>query len=410
MIVWIADYASNSKYKPGRSFMSSKPGAGINHKEYGVTSFGLNVYLEETLKFLGIDPKKDRFAVKISGGPDGDVAGNEILNLGKYYPDTAKVIALTDVSGTSYDPMGLDLKELVKLFHQGLPIRHFPPEKLTEGGFILDLRTKREENQFAQATLLWRKKGGQIVNEWLSGSEMNQLFRNNLHRVIVDVFIPAGGRPRTLSEINYQTYLDGAGKPTSRAIVEGANLYLTPGARRSLEKLGCLIIKDSSCNKGGVITSSFEVLAGLCMSEEEFLREKDEYVLEILELIRKAALHEARLLFDTYRETGRFLTDISDALSEKINRYKYQLLEYLVPHALSKDKNDLLIRCLIHYCPPLLRRKYLEKILSMPDIHKKAIIACHIASRLIYSRGLAWSPNLSDILPTLGDDPCLFKE
>jgi glutamate dehydrogenase len=410
MIVWIAGYAVQCNYKPGRSFMSSKPGAGINHREYGVTSLGLNVYLEETLKFLGIDPKKDRFSVKISGGPDGDVAGNEILNLERYYRDTAKVIALTDISGTSYDPVGLDLKELVKLFHAGLPIRHFPAEKLSEGGFILDIRTKREESQFAQATLLRRKKGGKVVNEWLSGSEMNLLYRNNLHRCVADVFIPAGGRPRTLSEINYQTYLDGAGKPTSKAIVEGANLYLTPGARRSLEKLGCLIIKDSSCNKGGVITSSFEVLAGLSMSEEEFLKEKDEYVAEILKLIKKAALNEARLLFDTYKETGRFLTDISDSLSEKINHYKYQLLDYLIPLELSKDKNDFFVRCLIHYCPPLLRRKYLDKILSMPDIHKKAIIACHIASRLVYSRGLAWSPNLADILPTLRDDPCLFME
>jgi glutamate dehydrogenase len=410
MIVWIADFSVRCKYKPGRSFMSSKPGAGINHKEYGVTSLGVNVYLEETLKFLKIDPRKDCFTIKISGGPDGDVAGNELLNLSKFYPDTAKVVALTDVSGTSYDPLGLDLKELVKLFHSGLPIRHFPPEKLSEGGFLLDLRTKREESLFAQATLLWRKKEGQLVKEWLSGSEMNLLYRNNLHQTIADVFIPAGGRPKTLNETNYQTYLDSKGKPTSKAIVEGANLYLTPGARRSLEKLGCLILKDSSCNKGGVITSSFEVLASLCMSEEEFLREKDEYVLEILELIKKAALHEAKLLLSTYEKTGHFLTDISDLISEKINLYKYQLLEYLEPLELSRDKNDLLIRCLIHYCPPLLRERYLNGILSMPDIHKKAVIACHIASRLIYSRGLDWSPEVADILPTLEEDPTLLED
>ena len=69
MIVWIADFAVRSNYKPGRSFMSSKPGAGINHKEFGVTSYGVNVYMHQTLLFLGINPDKDPFTIKISGGP-----------------------------------------------------------------------------------------------------------------------------------------------------------------------------------------------------------------------------------------------------------------------------------------------------------------------------------------------------
>jgi len=409
MIVWIADFAVRSNYKPGRSFMSSKPGAGINHKEYGVTSYGIHVYLEETLKFLGIDPKHQPFTLKISGGPDGDVAGNEILNLYRFYPKTAKILALTDVSGTIYDPQGLDLKEMTDLFRQALPIRHFPPEKLSEGGFLLDLRTKREESAYAQATLLWRKKEGKLSQEWLTGSDMNLLYRNNVHQVAADVFIPGGGRPRTLNEANYTAYLDATGKPTSKAIVEGANLYLTPGARRLLEKLGCIILKDSSCNKGGVITSSFEVLAGLCMTEEEFLKVKEEYIKQILDVIRKAAMNEARLLLNTYKQTDGSTSEISDKISERINLYKYQLLEYLDPIELSQDPNDLLIRCLIHYCPPLLRKNHLKEILSMPDIHKKAIIACHIASRLVYSRGLAWTPALSDVLPTLADDPYLFE-
>ena len=410
MIVWIADFAERCNYKPGRSFMSSKPGAGINHKQYGVTSYGINVYLEETLKFLGIDPKHNVFTLKISGGPDGDVAGNEILNIYKFYPNTAKLIALTDVSGTIYDPQGLDLKEMADLFHKSLPIRHFPPEKISEGGFLLDLRKKREESVYAQATLLWRKKMGSLVEEWLSGNEMNLLYRNNIHEVVADVFITGGGRPRTLNEANFQAYLDPLGKPTSKAIVEGANLYLTPGARYALEKRGCIILKDSSCNKGGVITSSFEVLAGLCMSEADFMKEKDEYIKEILEVIRKAALNEARLLLNTYKITNGSLTDISDKISERINLYKYQLLEYLEPLQLSQDKDDLLIRCLIQYCTPLLRKRHLKGILNMPDIHKKAIIGCYIASRLVYNRGLDWSPAVSDILPTLDKDPYLFQD
>lgn len=400
MIVWIANFAVEQQYKPGRSFMSSKPGAGINHKEFGVTSFGVNVYLHEALLFLGIAPAKDRFTVKISGGPDGDVAGNEILNLYKYYPKTAKLLALTDVSGTIYDPEGLDLQEMVRLFQESLPIRSYPPEKLHEGGFLLDIRTKREESAYAQQTLLWKKKGGQAIQEWISGNEMHHLYRSNVHKVKTDVFVPGGGRPKTLNETNYFSYLDETGKPTSQAIVEGANLYLTPGARHALEKLGVLIIKDSSCNKGGVICSSFEVLASLCMSEEEFLREKKEYVQQVLERIGEAALREARLLLKTHRETGELLTDISDKISQKINLFKYQLLDHLETIDLSKE----LLNCLYSYCPPLLQSRYKKGILSMPDIHKKAIIACYLASHLVYERGLDWSPSIGDILPTLAKE------
>lgn len=402
MIVWIADFAVKHNYKPGRSFMSSKPRAGINHKEFGVTSYGVNVYLEEMLTFIGIDPKKNSFTIKISGGPDGDVAGNEILNLYKYYPNTAKLLALTDVSGTIYDPEGLDLKEMAHLFHESLPIRNYPPEKLHDGGFLLDVKAKRKESDYAYEAKIWRKKKGSVIEDWISGNEMNHLYRNNVHQVKTDIFVPAGGRPRTLNDTNYSSFLDETGKPTSKAIIEGANLYLTPGARKALEKLGVLIFKDSSCNKGGVICSSFEVLAGLCMREEEFVKEKKEYVKEVLEIIAKAALNEARLLLDTHRKTGAFLTDLSDQVSERINLFKYQLLDYLIATEL---KDQALIHCLMQYCPPLLRKRYKEQILSMPDIHKKAIIACYIASHLVYNRGLDWIPTVADVLPMIARGP-----
>ncbi|MBI5273266.1 MAG: NAD-glutamate dehydrogenase [Chlamydiia bacterium] len=409
MLLWIARYAERTGYRPGLSFMSSKPGFGINHKQYGVTSFGVNVYLEETLRFLGIDPKKDAFTIKISGGPDGDVAGNELLILHKLYPRTAKLVALTDVSGTIYDPNGLDLDVMADLVRKSLPIRYYPAPKLSNKAFLLDLGTKRGSAPDTQQTLLWRKQGAENVQQWLSSNETHLLYRNNIHQTIADVFVPAGGRPRTLNETNYTTYLTPSGAPTSKAIVEGANLYLTPGARKKLESLGCLILKDSSCNKGGVITSSFEVLAGLCMTQEEFLKNKEEYVKEVLEIIRQAAEREARLLLNTHKTTGADLTDVSEKISERINRFKYELLDHLSPLSLSHDPQNFLIRCLIQYCPPILRKPHLKKILAMPDLHKKAIIACYIASRLVYGRGLDWIPSVEDVLPTLENDQHLFS-
>jgi glutamate dehydrogenase len=410
MLTWIVNYSVECKYKLGRAFMSSSPKSGLNHKEIGVTSFGVNVYLHEALLHIGIDPEKDPFTIKISGGPDGDVAGNELHILATRYANTAKLLALTDVSGTINDPKGLDWHEIDRLFKEGLPINRYPPEKLSEGSFLLDLRAKREQTAYAQQTLCHRKKGGKLIEEWLSGNEMNYLYRNNVHQTKTDAFIPGGGRPRTLNENNYQTFLDEKGKPTSKIIVEGANLYLTPEARKALEELGTIVLKDSSCNKGGVICSSLEVLASLCMSEQDFLPNKQEYIKEVLHIIGKAALHEARLVLQTHQQTGGWFTEISEKVSEKINLFKYQLLDYLETLELSRDPNDPLIRCLINYCPPLLRKKYLQGILGMPDIHKKAIISCYISSKLVYKKGLNWNPTISDVLPLIAQDPDLFND
>lgn len=402
MIIWIAEYSKHCGYKPGGAFISGKPEIGINHKQYGVTSLGVNTYMHEVLKFLKIDPEKDPFTIKISGGPDGDVAGNQIHNLYRFYPQTAKLLALTDVSGTIFDPKGLDLEEMMELFQRGLPIRYYPPKQLSEGGYLLDLMTKQEQNAYSQQTLLWKKQDGKLIQDWLSGNEMNALFRSNVHSTKVDIFIPAGGRPRTLNDSNWSEFLDEKGKPTARAIIEGANLYLTPWARHSLENLGTLIVKDSSANKTGVICSSFEILTGLTLSEEQFLEHKPQLVEEILQLIKQKALDEALLLLNTHKLTNAPLSEISESISERINDFTDQLHGYLENILLPNDPHHPLLKCFLNYCPTLLREHYTDELLSeIPDNHKKAIIACSIASRLVYRKGLNWSPSLVDVLPLI---------
>jgi len=406
IIEWIANFSEHYGYKPGNAFISSKSSLGINHKEYGVTSLGVNVYMEEALKFLGIDPHKTPFTIKMSGGPDGDVAGNEMVNLFRFYPKTARLLTTIDVSGTIFDPKGLDLQELNRLFIEQKPIRFYPPEKLSDGGFLLDLRSKREQNAYTFQTLLIKKEKGKVVEEWLSGNEMNHILRHTVHQTKADIFIPGGGRPRTLNESNMKDFLDETGKPTSLAIVEGANLYLTPFARRALEDMGVVIIKDSSSNKGGVICSSYEVICCLCLKPQEFIEEKPQLVKEILEIIKQRALDEARLLLSTHGLTHGYLTDISEEISQRINLYTYELLDYFQGITLSQDPKDPLNRALLNYCPSTLKKKYSERIFKeIPDIHKKAIIACHIGSRVVYKNGLAWHPRVVDILPIISEDP-----
>lgn len=402
MIEWIADLSKKYKYRPGGAFISGKAQTGINHKEYGVTSLGINVYMEALLHFLGINPLTTRFTVKMSGGPDGDVAGNQIYNLHLFYPNTAKLITTVDVSGTIYDPEGLDLSTLVELFKQGKPVRYYPPEKLSNGGFLLDKNTKRMQNTLSQQTLCWKKENGKLKEEWLAGNEMNHILRTTVHQTPADIFIPAGGRPRTLDETNIKEFLDPSGFPTARGIVEGANLYLTPKARRSLEKLGVLIIKDSSANKTGVICSSFEVLCGLALTDEQFITHRETLIKEILERLKKCASQEAQLLLSTHKETHEFLTDISQQVSDRINQFTYELLDYFNHITWPDDPQNPLTKCYLNYCLPLMRSEfYNETLTQVPEGHKKAIVACNLAAQVVYQKGLSWQPTIVDVFPLL---------
>ncbi|MEY2794903.1 MAG: hypothetical protein RIR10_619, partial [Planctomycetota bacterium] len=249
-IVWIVDRARVRGYSMPTAFMSSKPGAGINHKVYGVTSEGVNVFLDIALRARGIDPRKQKFTIKITGGPDGDVAGNMMRILDRDYGKNAIIVGVGDGSGVGEDPEGLDHAELLRLFNEGLPIASFDRKKLSAKGRVVSV----DEPEGAQ-------------------------LRNSMHnRLVTDAFVPGGGRPATIHEGNWQEFLTADGKPSTQVISEGANLFLTPGAREELCKRGATIIKDSSANKCGVICSSYEISACMVLTDEEFLSIKDTYV------------------------------------------------------------------------------------------------------------------------------------
>ncbi len=398
MIQWIALQSKRYGYLPGNAFISSKPEAGINHKEFGVTSLGINVYMESVLKHLSIDPLKDTFTIKVSGGPDGDVAGNLINNLYRFFPDTAKLLALVDVSGAIYEPLGLELKVMANLFKEAKPIRFYSPELLSEGGYLVDKMTTRLVGTTTQEILLWQKINGKLEQQWLSASDVNALIKQTINQTKTDLFIPAGGRPKTLDENNIHEFLDPNGAPTAKAIIEGANLYLTQKARRFLEHLGVIIIKDSSANKAGVICSSFEVLCSLTMSDEEFMQHKVKLVEEIKERLSLSAFKEANLLLKAEKD----LSLVSERISAKINHYTFQLLDYLDTVDFDKDPSSPLCGCYLRYCLPTLVSKFQKQLIEkVADHHKKAIVARSIASNLIYEYGIDWEPSIVSLLPSL---------
>lgn len=365
LIEWIPAQAARRGYPYAAAFMSSKPGAGINHKEYGVTSEGINVFVENMLRFINIDPHKQRFTVKMTGGPDGDVAGNELKILHREYGENARVVAIGDGTGAAYDPDGLHWPELLRLFKASLGIAEFAESHLKgKGAFVVRADTPEHIK-----------------------------IRNELHATVqADVLIPGGGRPYTVNDKTWELFIRD-GKPTVHAIVEGANIFFTEGARKKLQENGVLMIKDSSANKTGVICSSFEIIASLTISEREFLDIKPTYVAQVIDILRVKADNEAKLLFREYVRSGgkRTLVDLSKDISREINEVTDVLLDELTTREKEVETDSFYQEMVFMHCPPVLVEKYRARILEkLPTAHKVAILAAYMASNIVYREGLGW--------------------
>ena len=368
LIVWVVARAARRGHKLAASFMSSKPGAGINHKEYGVTSEGVTVFLEVALKAVGIDPRAQDFTVKITGGPDGDVAGNEIKILHREYGSHARVVGIADGSGSAEDPDGLDHDELLRLVARSEAIACFDPAKLGPRGKVVPVAAPDGVRA-----------------------------RNTMHnRVVADVFVPAGGRPQTIHIGNWAEYLLPDGTASSKVIVEGANLFITPDARVKLGERGVLVLKDSSANKCGVICSSFEITASHLLTEAEFLSHKPRMVAEIVERLRLLARAEAELLF---RERARNPAVLMPEVSVRLSRAMMRVQDAIdaVLDDLSPSDRALADGLVLEHLPPVLREVAGDRVATrLPAAYARSIVSSSLAARIVYREGLDWVAPLAD--------------
>jgi glutamate dehydrogenase len=359
-IEWIVDRARRRHYPLPTAFMSSKPGAGINHKVYGVTSEGVNVFLDVALRAVGIDPRRQAFTVKITGGPDGDVAGNMIRILNRDYGANARIVGIADGSGVGEDPDGLQHAELLRLFKEGLPIASFDRSRLGPQGRVVGV----DEPDGAR-------------------------LRNTLHnRLVTDAFVPGGGRPATIDDRNWAEFLLTDGTPSSRVIAEGANLFLTPEARRQLSARGVMIIKDSTANKCGVICSSYEIQACMLLSDENFLKIKAPYVEEVLAKLREFARAEAELLMAEGRRHPTVpLPEISGRISKAINTTADTIHESMQRWS---DADRLLARTLVlEHLPATLVRAVGDRLWTdLPGPYVAWLISKRLASTIVYREGV----------------------
>ena len=172
-----------------------------------------------------------------------------------------------------------------------------------------------------------------------------------------------------------------------KAVVEGANSFFTPPARDELQKKGIVILRDASANKCGVISSSYEIIANLLLSEKEFLAHKERYVADVLEILEQRAGDEARLIFKRKREPGcsASYTEISEAISKEINAHYARLFAFFQERP-QLCEEPLFQRAIRSHLPRLLResRIYRQRIANLPAKYRSAILASEIASSLVY--------------------------
>jgi glutamate dehydrogenase len=385
MIEAIAALSKKRGYILGVGIMSSKR-FGINHKEYGVTSTGVVTFADITMaEETGIDTSRDSFSMKMTGGPNGDVAGNCLRIMLERCP-AMQVRLILDGTAALFDPSGISRDELrrIVLSHD---LDAFNPANLGPGGFIV-YRTGRRQEGLKESHLRVSRTDAGLVEEWLDIDDFNHQYNSLVFTVKADLFIPAGGRPETIDSQNWRSFLSPQGIPSARVIVEGANSYITPEARVQLQKAGVAIMRDSSANKCGVISSSYEIIANLLLTEREFMEHKERYVGDVLAILVKRAAEEARLILRRRKESAgaQLYSEISETISQNINNLYSRLFEFFArrPELCLKPPFR---QAVIRHLPRMLQETpaFRQRIKKLPQKYLCAILAAEIGSSLVYT-------------------------
>jgi len=225
-------------------------------------------------------------------------------------------------------------------------------------------------------------------------------FRNNfhLHKLSsADVFVPCGGRPESVQLANVDQMFHTNGEPRFKIIVEGANLFFTQKARLMLEEKGVVIFKDASANKGGVTSSSLEVLAALALTDEEFSAHMmvtnnitpkfhKDYVGDVQEFIEENARQEFECIWREHQKQNTQRCILTELLSQKIN----ELNDQIQASSLWEDL-QLRKKVLSQACPKnLLALVGVDKVMErVPETYTRAIFGSYLASRFVYECGLS---------------------
>ncbi|ERS98033.1 NAD-specific glutamate dehydrogenase [Sporothrix schenckii ATCC 58251] len=374
----LVDWATKHAFDRGapfwKSFFTGKSPTlgGIPHDEYGMTTLSVREYVQGIYRKLQLDPS--HVQKMQTGGPDGDLGSNEILLSNEKYT------SVIDGSGVLVDPNGIDKGELIRLAKSRVMVSQFDLAKLSSDGY----RVLCDDSNVTLPT-------GEVVANGTA-------FRNTYHlrdTGMTDMFVPCGGRPESIDLVSVNKIIKD-GKSIIPYIVEGANLFITQDAKGRLESAGCILIKDASANKGGVTSSSLEVLASLSFDDAGFRQHMchddkgvapefyKAYVKEVQNKIRENARLEFEAIWREHEETGVSRSVLSDKLSVAITTLDEELQksdlwadEKIRRHVLG----DALPKLLIDQIG-------LDTIIQrVPDAYLRAIFGSFLASRFVYEFG-----------------------
>ncbi|TLD05031.1 uncharacterized protein PgNI_09472 [Pyricularia grisea] len=374
LVDWATEHARSRNAPWWKSFFTGKSPklGGIPHDTYGMTTLSVREYVKGIYRKLDLDPSKVRKMQ--TGGPDGDLGSNEILLSNEMYT------SIVDGSGVLCDPNGIDMDELRRLAKKRVMISNFDMSKLSKDGY----RVLCED---VNVTL----PNGQVVANGTA-------FRNTYHLLdtgLTDMFVPCGGRPESIDLVSVAKIIKD-GRSTIPYIVEGANLFCSEPSRMRLENAGCIFIKDASANKGGVTSSSLEVLASLAFDDEGFVEHMcvdaagnapefyKAYVKQVQETIQRNAYLEFEAIWRENAETGVPRPVLSDKLSVAITTLDAEL-----QHSELWENEKIRVSVLKDALPNLLLEKIgLENIIArVPDNYLRAIFGSYLASRFVYTYG-----------------------
>ena len=377
---WACDYARLRGYPYWKSITTGKPPSmgGIPHDTYGMTTLSVHEYAKGVLEKKG--EQQESITKLQTGGPDGDLGSNEVLI------SRDMTTSVVDGSGVLHDPSGIDRGELNRLAEERVMIEAFDMSRLGPNGF----RVLVNENDVTLPS-------GTTVSDGVR-------FRNSFHLNPIakaDLFVPCGGRPESINASNVNELFDAeTGEPNFKYIVEGANLFITEDARATLEAAGVVLFKDASTNKGGVTSSSLEVLAALALTDAEFdehMRVPDndvnrapqfynEYVQEITEIIKDNARQEFEILWQEHDRTGIARHRLTDQISGRINE-----LNVAVQSSTLWQNLDIRRRVLSKAFPQKLQELVgLDQLIDrLPEAYQQAVFGYYIASRYVYQHGLS---------------------
>jgi glutamate dehydrogenase len=373
LVDWATEHARARGAPWWKSFFTGKSPSlgGIPHDTYGMTSLSVREYVFGIYRKLNIDPSSVRKLQ--TGGPDGDLGSNEILLSNEKY------VSIVDGSGVLVDPEGLNHDELWSLAKSRTMISGFDVSKLSPQGY----RVLVEENNVTLPT-------GEIIAN-------GTIFRNTFHLrtdVKYDLMVPCGGRPEAI-DLGNVGYLIKNGTSTIPYIVEGANLFITQDAKLRLENAGAILFKDASANKGGVTSSSMEVLAALAFDDEGFVENMcirngtvpefyKQYVTSVQSTVKKNARLEFEAIWREHEQTRKPRSVLSDEISLAITKLDEELQKTDLWNNVAL-RNSVLKDAL----PNLLLEKIgQETILQrVPENYLKAIFGSYLASRFVYEYG-----------------------